>query len=64
METNLHDTRQTVLRMVQHDPAISAAEIARQAGVTRQRAAQILESLGYILDQKWRKRRRKLRKAG
>jgi DNA-directed RNA polymerase sigma subunit (sigma70/sigma32) len=47
-----------VERLVKADPRITAAEIARQAGVSRERARQILESLGYELEQVWRKRKK------
>ena len=47
-----------VERMVKADPTVSAAEIARKAGVSRERARQILEDMGYELRCTWRKRRR------
>jgi predicted ArsR family transcriptional regulator len=50
----LHTTRQTVERLVKANRSISAAEIARQAGVSRERARQILDDLGYELQ--WRKK--------
>jgi len=48
-------TREKIERILRDDPRQSAADIARQAGVTRQRAHQILESLGYELVVYWRK---------
>jgi predicted ArsR family transcriptional regulator len=50
----LHTTRQTVGRLVKANRSISAAEIARQAGVSRERVRQILDDLGYELQ--WRKK--------
>jgi DNA-directed RNA polymerase sigma subunit (sigma70/sigma32) len=52
------DTRQRVERMVKADPTVSAAEIARKAGVSRERIRQILDEMGYELRCSWRKRRR------
>jgi predicted ArsR family transcriptional regulator len=49
-----HTTRQTVERMVKANRSISAAQIARQAGVSRERIRQILDDLGYELQ--WRKK--------
>lgn len=46
-----------VLAIVQADPTVSAAKVARDVGVSRQRALQILADLGYELA--WRKRRAK-----
>lgn len=48
-------TRATVERLIKADKRITAAEIARQAGVSRERVRQILDDLGYELDQVWRK---------
>ena len=45
-KAQLPTTRQTVERLVKADRSISAAEIARQAGVSRERARQILDDLG------------------
>jgi hypothetical protein len=45
-KAQLRTTRQTVERLVKADRSISAAEIARQAGVSRERARQILDDLG------------------
>ena len=47
--------REKIERIVKVNPRQSAAEIARQAGVSRQRAHQILEALGYELVVYWRK---------
>lgn len=56
MTKKQHTTRATVERLIKADKRITAAEIARQAGVSRERARQILDDLGYELDQVWRKR--------
>ena len=48
-----------VERMVKADPTVSAAEIAREAGVSRERVRQILEDMGYELRRVWRKKRGK-----
>jgi DNA-binding XRE family transcriptional regulator len=47
------DTRTRVERLVRADPRLSAADMARAVGVSRQRAHQILAELGYR--QEWRK---------
>jgi DNA-directed RNA polymerase sigma subunit (sigma70/sigma32) len=44
--------------MVKADPTVSAADIARKAGVSRERIRQILDEMGYELRCSWRKRRR------
>jgi predicted ArsR family transcriptional regulator len=54
IRAQLHATRQTVERLVKANRSVSAAEIARQAGVSRERARQILDDLGYELQ--WRKK--------
>ena len=53
-KAQLHTTRETVERLVKANRSISAAEIARQAGVSRERARQILDDLGFELQ--WRKK--------
>ncbi len=58
MTKEQHATRALVKRLIKADTRISAAEIARQAGVSRERVRQILDELGYELDQVWRKRRK------
>lgn len=52
-------TRETVERLVKADPTIAAAEIARQAGVSRERVRFLLDELGYELRQEWRKKKAK-----
>lgn len=51
------DTRATVLRMVKADPRVSAASIARAAGVSRARVHELLTIMGYELRQEWKKTR-------
>jgi DNA-directed RNA polymerase sigma subunit (sigma70/sigma32) len=58
MTKGQHATRATVERLIKMDKRITAAEIARQARVSRERVRQILDELGYELDQVWRKRRK------
>jgi DNA-directed RNA polymerase sigma subunit (sigma70/sigma32) len=58
MTKKQHATRTMVERLIKADRRITAAEIARQAKVSRERVRQILDDLGYELDQVWRKRRR------
>lgn len=48
------DTRTQVERLVKADPTLSAVQIGRAAGVSRQRAHKILTDLGYALV--WQKR--------
>ena len=55
----MESTREIAERMVQADPSVSAAEIARQTGVSRQRIQTLLSEMGYELVQVWRKRKRK-----
>jgi len=50
-------TRELAERMVKADPTITAAAIAEQAGVSRERVRQLLEEMGYELQCVWRKRR-------
>lgn len=56
MPKDKQSTRELVERMIKADNRVTAAEIARKAGVSRERVRQILEELGYELDQVWRKR--------
>ena len=51
--------REAVARILRKNPRQSAAEIAAQAGVSRQRVHQILHEMGYelTLSYVWRKRR-------
>ncbi len=53
------DTRTQIQRMVRADPSIAAAEIARQAGVSRERVSQLLDAMGYELVKVWRKKKRR-----
>lgn len=53
------DTRALIARLVKANPRLTAVELAAKAGVTRQRAYQILESLGYYSLTIWRKRKDK-----
>ena len=47
--------RERVAAILKQNPRQSAAEIARQAGVSRQRVHQILHEMGYELATYWRK---------
>lgn len=49
-------TRQRVAALVKADPQLTAAEIGRQVGVSRERVRQILNDLGYELRQQWHKK--------
>jgi predicted ArsR family transcriptional regulator len=52
------ETRVQIERLVKADPTLSAAQLARAVGVSRQRASKILEDLGYELQSRWVKKRR------
>lgn len=56
--TNESLARTRVTAIVQANPRQTAAAIGQQAGVSRQRAHQILSQLGYELVVSWRKRRK------
>lgn len=51
--TAAEDNRARVLRLVEADPRLSAAQIARALGLTRQWVHRILRDAGYI--QGWQK---------
>jgi predicted transcriptional regulator len=48
--------REKIVRIVRENPRQTATDIAAKAGVTKQRASQILKSLGYELVYYWRRR--------
>lgn len=50
--TAAEDTRARVVRLVRADPSLSAAEVGRALGVTRQLVHRILKELGWR--QEWR----------
>lgn len=52
-------TRQAVERMIKADRRISAAEVARQLGVSRARVALLLNQMGYELRTEWTKVRKR-----
>jgi predicted ArsR family transcriptional regulator len=53
--TDDQKARQAILLLLKDNPRQSAADIARQAGVSRQRVHQILHDMGYELVVYWRK---------
>jgi hypothetical protein len=55
------NARSSVARIVKKNPRQSASAIAKAAGISRQRAYQLLDALGYELVVYWRKKHRTIR---
>jgi predicted ArsR family transcriptional regulator len=53
METMRLSTRQRILRLLEADPHLGAAALARKVGVSRQRVQQILVGVGWRRECVW-----------
>jgi len=48
-------TREKIARLAQSRPDLSAADMGRQLGVTRERARQLLTELGFAWRAEWKR---------